>query len=81
VNSRVSFRKQLHLVTDHLPVFCISLQKRALRSKNQHVLKPTLYRRQEQQIIESSLTGLLAKTKSGHKSLLNPDLFELGKKI
>jgi hypothetical protein len=83
----VSFRKQLHLVTDHLPVFCLSLSrftnKSALRSTvislsvSQHLTLSTL---QEQQIIESSFDWLISENQKWPQNLLNPDLFELGKK-
>jgi hypothetical protein len=75
----VSFRKQLHLVTDHLPVFCLSLSrfnKSALRSTvislsvSQHLTLSTL---QEQQIIESSFDWLISENQKWPQNLLNPD--------
>jgi hypothetical protein len=81
--------KQLHLVTDHLPVFCLSLSrftnKSALRSisgislsVSQHLTLSTL---QEQQIIESSFDWLISENqKVATKTYSIRTLFELGKK-
>jgi hypothetical protein len=79
--------KQLHLVTDHLPVFCLSLSRFTNKapcvlsvislSVSQHLTLSTL---QEQQIIESSFDWLISENKSGHKTYSIRTLFELGKK-
>jgi hypothetical protein len=86
VNSGVSLGKQLHLVTDHLPVFCLSLSrftnKSALRSISViSIRKPTPYYRRykNNRLLRAPSTGLLAKTKSGHKTYSIRTLFELVK--
>jgi hypothetical protein len=69
LNSGVSFRKQLHLVTDHLPVFCLSLSRFTNKAPCVLFLKISLFvsqhltlSTQEQQIIESSFDWLINET-------------------
>jgi hypothetical protein len=81
--------KQLHFVTDHLPVFCLSLSKftneSALRSISKICLflsrHLTLSNLQEDQIIESCFDWLINEDrKVAAKAYAIRTLFELGKK-
>lgn len=85
----LALEKQLHLLTDHLPVFCISLSEFRNESATRAVSKIcmflsqhlTLTTVQEQQITESCFDWLISEDrKVATKAYSIRALYELGKK-